>query len=162
MGGPLLYAQERTAVSGETFQLYKFRTMSPERGSAEPVNDSDNDRITELGRVLKRTHLDEIPQLWSILVGDMSVVGPRAVWTEGETLLKTEVESWRQRWFVKPGLTGLAQINDVNSSDPLKKLRYDLQYVRRQSFRLEIKIVIRQFWNVGTELVTALRPDEPR
>lgn len=63
---------------------------------------------------------------------------------------------------MKPGLTGLAQINDVKSTEPLKRLRYDLQYVRRQSFRLDIKIVIRQFWKVGTELVTALRPDEPR
>jgi len=153
-GGSVLYQQERTAVFGRTFELYKFRTMVPEGESAEPVNDEQNDRITRVGRVLRSTHLDEIPQLWSILTGDMSVVGPRAVWTREETLLESEVDSWRQRWFVKPGLTGLAQINDVESTEPREKIRYDLQYVRRQSFWLDVKIIIRQFWKVLAEVVS--------
>lgn len=153
-GGPVLYQQERTAVLGKTFELYKFRTMVTEGESAEPVDDEQNNRITGVGRVLRRTHLDEIPQLWSILIGDMSVVGPRAVWTEEETILESEVDSWRQRWFVKPGLTGLAQINDVESTEPREKIRYDLQYVRRQSFWLDMKIIIRQFWKVLRELAS--------
>ena len=99
--------------------------------------------------MLRRTHLDEIPQLWSILVGEMSVVGPRAAWTEEEeTVLEREAEAWRKRWFVKPGLTGLAQINDAKSTDPEAKLRYDLRYIREQSFWFDLKIVVRQVWKV--------------
>jgi len=155
-GGPVLYRQERTAVFGETFPVFKFRSMTPEGESATPIDDDDNDRITRVGRLLRQTHLDEIPQLWSILRGDMSVVGPRAVWTEEEHLLEDEAETWRKRWFVKPGLTGLAQINDASSVDPGAKLRYDLQYVREQSFAYDLKIVARQLWKVGEDVVTAV------
>ena len=155
-GGPVLYRQERTAVFGETFPVFKFRSMTPEGESAAPVDDDENDRITRVGGLLRQTHLDEIPQLWSILRGDMSVVGPRAVWTEEEHLLEDEAETWRKRWFVKPGLTGLAQINDASSVDPRAKLRYDLQYVREQSFSYDLKIVARQLWKVGADVVRAL------
>jgi lipopolysaccharide/colanic/teichoic acid biosynthesis glycosyltransferase len=150
--GSILYQQERTAVFGETFDVYKFRSMRPDGESAEPVDDDENNRITSVGRVLRQTHLDEIPQLWSILVGDMSVVGPRAVWTEEESLLEAQEQSWRKRWFVKPGLTGLAQVNDVKSTEPETKLRYDLQYVKQQSFSLDLKLVIRQIWKVLFDL----------
>uniref|UniRef100_UPI003EC030E6 sugar transferase n=1 Tax=Halobaculum sp. EA56 TaxID=3421648 RepID=UPI003EC030E6 len=146
--GSVLYKQERTAVFGETFDVYKFRSMVPEGDSPVPVDDEENERITRAGRVLRRTHLDEIPQLWSVLRGDMSVVGPRAVWTDEERLLENESEMWRKRWFVKPGLTGLAQIRDVSSLDPEAKLRYDLKYVGEQSFWLDLKIVTRQVWKV--------------
>ncbi|WP_053948966.1 sugar transferase [Halolamina sediminis] len=156
-GGSVLYKQERTAVFGETFDVFKFRSMVPEGESATPVEDEENDRITRVGRVLRRTHLDEIPQLWSILVGDMSVVGPRAVWTEEESLLEAQERSWRKRWFVKPGLTGLAQVNDVKSTNPEEKLRCDLQYVKEQSFTLDVKIVVRQVWKVCVDLVKTVR-----
>jgi len=152
-GGSILYSQERTAVFGETFDVYKFRSMAPEGESVTPVDDDENERITRVGCVLRRTHLDEIPQLWSILRGDMSVVGPRAVWTEEEYLLENESEIWRKRWFVKPGLTGLAQINDVSSLNPEEKLRYDLQYVRDQSFQHDLQIVTRQLWKVGADVL---------
>ena len=155
-GGPVLYEQERTAVFGETFSIFKFRTMTPKGESATPVADAENDRITRVGRLLRQTHLDEIPQLWSILRGDMSVVGPRAVWTEEEHILEDEAQMWRKRWFVKPGLTGLAQINDASSVDPDVKLRYDLQYVREQSFVYDTKIVARQLWKVGVDVVEAV------
>lgn len=156
-GGSVLYTQERTAVFGETFDVYKFRSMVPEGESVEPVDDEENDRITSIGRVLRRTHLDEIPQLWSVLGGDMSVVGPRAVWTEEESLLEAQEQSWRKRWFVKPGLTGLAQVNDAMSTDPEEKLRYDLQYVKLQSFTFDTKLVIRQVWKVGVDAVETLQ-----
>ena len=160
-GGSILYSQERTAVFGETFDVYKFRSMAPEGESVTPVDDDENERITRVGRVLRRTHLDEIPQLWSILRGDMSVVGPRAVWTEEEYLLENESKMWRKRWFVKPGLTGLAQINDVSSLNPEEKLRYDLQYVRDQSFQYDLQIVTRQLWKVGADVLeTAANRDE--
>ncbi|OYR49687.1 exopolysaccharide biosynthesis polyprenyl glycosylphosphotransferase [Halorubrum sp. Ea1] len=156
-GGPILYSQERTAVFGETFEVFKFRTMVPEGESVEPVADEVNDRITRVGRVLRQTHLDEIPQLWSILVGNMSVVGPRAVWTEEESLLEAQEQSWRKRWFVKPGLTGLAQVNGAKSTDPEEKLRFDLQYVKHQSFTYDLKLVVRQIWKVGLDVVAVLR-----
>ncbi|UPW01286.1 sugar transferase [Halorussus gelatinilyticus] len=146
--GPILYSQERTAEFGDTFTVYKFRTMIPEDESVMPIEDEANDRITRVGRFLRKTHLDEVPQLWSILVGEMSVVGPRAVWTDEEQLLEETTDMWRKRWFVKPGLTGLAQINDAKSTDPAAKLRYDLEYIRRQSFWLDVKIVVRQIWKV--------------
>ncbi|RZH67016.1 sugar transferase [Natrinema altunense] len=146
--GPIFYNQDRTAGFGDTFPVYKFRSMVPEGESATPIADTANDRITRVGSFLRKTHLDELPQLWSILVGDMSVVGPRAVWTEEELLLEEDAPAWRKRWFVKPGLTGLAQINDAKSTDPNAKLRYDLEYIRRQSFLVDVKIVIRQIWLV--------------
>ena len=163
-GGPILYRQERTAVFGETFPIFKFRSMTPEGESTTPVDDDENDRITRVGRFIRQTHLDEIPQLWSILRGDMSVVGPRAVWTEEEHLLEDETEMWRKRWFVKPGLTGLAQINDASSVEPETKLQYDLQYVREQSFTYDLKIVSRQLWKVGVDVWQTVvgRKDEAR
>lgn len=150
-GGALFYSQERTAAFGNTFTIYKFRSMTP--GDEDVVPESEADRVTRVGRVLRRTHLDEIPQLWTILTGKMSVVGPRAAWTDEETLLESETGRWRKRWFIKPGLTGLAQINNATSADPQAKLRYDLEYIRKQSFWFDLTIVIRQLWQVGTDAV---------
>jgi lipopolysaccharide/colanic/teichoic acid biosynthesis glycosyltransferase len=88
----------------------------------------------------------------------MSVVGPRAVWTEEEFELEEVTDDWRKRWFVKPGLTGLAQINDVSSTEPKAKLRYDVEYIRRQSLWFDLKIVTRQIWRVLEDLtMTVLR-----
>lgn len=158
--GPALYTQERTAGLGSTFEVRKFRTMLPDSESTDPVDDENNDRITRVGSVLRRSNLDELPQLWSILVGDMSVVGPRAVWTDEEALLEQQAVRWRKRWFVKPGLTGLAQINDVSSTDPERKLRYDLEYIREQSFWFDMKIVIRQVWLALTDVYTLVTGTE--
>ncbi|QGX94758.1 sugar transferase [Haloplanus rallus] len=156
-GGPILYAQRRTAEFGDTFTVYKFRTMVPEGESPAPVDDEENDRITRVGRVLRKTHLDEIPQLLTILGGRMSVVGPRAAWVEEEVAIESELNSWRQRWFVKPGLTGLAQIQGVTSTDPDEKLRYDVAYIRNQSFWFDLRIVLRQLWMAFTDALSVLR-----
>jgi lipopolysaccharide/colanic/teichoic acid biosynthesis glycosyltransferase len=159
-GGPVLYSQKRTAEFGETFEVYKFRSMVPDSEDTVPVDDPENDRITRVGRVLRRTHLDEIPQLGAILVGHMSVVGPRAVWIDEEERLEAEISTWRKRWFVKPGLTGLAQVNDVSSTDPTEKFRYDHQYIHQQSFWVDVKIVVRQVWQVVSEAVSVFAADE--
>ncbi|WP_265112366.1 sugar transferase [Halosolutus halophilus] len=150
--GPVLYSQERTRGFGDTFVVYKFRTMAPDEESTVPTEDHENDRITGVGRTLRKTHLDELPQLWSILIGQMSVVGPRAAWVDEEQLVEQDTPTWRKRWFVKPGLTGLAQINDAKSTDPSTKLRYDLEYIRRQSIWFDLKIVIRQLWKVFEDI----------
>jgi len=114
--GPVLYSQQRTAEFGGTFTVWKFRSMvdgaedlTGPTLSAEDFGGVDP-RVTRVGRVLRRTHLDEIPQLWSILVGDMSVVGPRPERPELDGVgVEEAVLEWQQRWFVRPGLTGLAQ-----------------------------------------------------
>ena len=151
-GGPVFYSQRRTSSFGETYPVYKFRTMAPDSEDETPVDDGENDRITRVGAVLRRSHFDEVPQLLTILSGEMSVVGPRAAWTDEESLLEAETVEWRKRWFVKPGLTGLAQVNDVSSTQPEAKLRYDVEYIRRQSFRFDLRIVGRQIEQVLTSL----------
>lgn len=149
--GPILYGQTRTAKLGGTFPVWKFRSMLPESEDANPGN--ADGQVTRVGRVLRKTHLDEIPQLLSILAGEMSVVGPRAVWTEEEQLLQREVESWSKRWTVTPGLTGLAQIRSVDSTDGRAKLRCDLEYIHRQSVWVDVKIIATQIWQVTIDVL---------
>ncbi|MBV0900420.1 sugar transferase [Haloarcula salina] len=164
--GPILYSQTRTAAFGETFTIYKFRSMVTDAEARTGAKLSEEDagktdpRVTRIGRVLRRTHLDEIPQLWSILVGDMSVVGPRPERPELDADIETDVDEWRSRWFVKPGLTGLAQINGVTGHQPEQKIRYDIEYIREQSFWFDMKIVVRQIYGVGLDVVVLLDPRE--
>lgn len=157
--GPVLYSQERTTLFGETFQVYKFRSMVPnaesETGavlSEEDVGGTDH-RVTRVGRIIRRTHLDEIPQLWTILTGEMSVVGPRPERPEIDSTIESNVDEWRYRWFLKPGLTGLAQINGMSGHEPRRKLQYDLEYLRRQSLRLDVSIVLKQILLVVGDLI---------
>ena len=157
-GGPLFYRQERTAEFGRRFIVHKFRSMTTAEEDSSPDSEEE-DRVTRVGRVIRKTHLDEIPQLWTILIGKMSVVGPRAVWTDEEIHLEEEAASWRKRWFIKPGLTGLAQINNATSANAEAKLRYDLEYIRRQSFWFDMKIIVRQLWQVATDAVVFLLGD---
>ncbi len=160
-GASVLYSQDRTAAFGDTFTVYKFRSMVPDAES-EGAQLSDEDagdvdpRVTRVGRILRQTHLDEIPQLWSILVGDMSVVGPRPERPTLDSDIELDVDAWRSRWFVEPGLTGLAQINDATGYEPEEKLRYDIEYIRQQSFWFDVKIVIRQIWKVLRDLRGAI------
>ncbi|WP_415380103.1 sugar transferase [Halosimplex sp. TS25] len=160
--GPVLYAQKRTAEFGDTFTVYKFRSMITDAEAETGAKLSEEDhggidpRVTRVGGVLRRTHLDEIPQLWSILVGDMSVVGPRPERPELDEDIESSVGEWRRRWFVRPGLTGLAQVNDATGHEPAEKLRYDIEYIRKQSFWFDLKVVIRQLWLVGTDAFDAV------
>lgn len=156
--GPILYGQERTAEFGRTFTIYKFRSMITEAETETgPIISAEDDgrtdpRVTSVGKVLRKTHMDEIPQLWSVLTGDMSVVGPRPERPELDANIESSVDEWRRRWFVKPGLTGLSQINDITGHEPAKKLRYDVEYVRRQSFWFDLKIVTRQLYGVVVDV----------
>jgi len=161
--GSVLYAQERTAEFGDTFTVYKFRSMVTDAEAETGAKLSEEDRggidprVTRIGHVLRKTHLDEVPQLWSILVGDMSVVGPRPERPELDEDIEDAVNDWRRRWFVRPGLTGLAQINNATGHEPGEKLRYDIAYIRQQSFWFDLKIVIRQLWMVAVDATEFLR-----
>ena len=157
--GPAFYSQERTTRFGGTFQVYKFRTMveDAESKTGPVVSDEDaggvDPRVTRVGYILRRTHLDELPQLWSVLTGEMSIVGPRPDRPKMEAEFVRELPAWRQRWFVKPGLTGLAQVNKATSYQPDEKLRYDIDYIRRQSLALDIKIFTKQVAMVVNSVV---------
>ena len=156
--GPVLFSQNRTYRFGEKFSIYKFRTLKP-KPEEEVGLVLTEDRQTPLGNFLRATHLDELPQLWSILVGDMSVVGPRPAQSDLEEEFEEEAPTWKQRWFVKPGLTGLAQINDATGHKPKQKVDYDIEYIRQQSFTFDVKIVLRQIWKVVEDVVTLRRED---
>lgn len=161
--GSVIYAQERTATFGGTFTVYKFRSMveNAEKETGAVISDEDSGdadpRVTRVGRILRQTHLDEIPQLWSIFTGHMSVVGPRPERPEIDREITADVTEWKQRWFVKPGLTGPAQINSVTGHDPDRKLRYDVEYIRGQSLRLDVRIIVKQVYKVLREATDHLK-----
>jgi len=165
--GPVFYTQDRTAAFGETFSVYKFRSMVTDAEAKTGAKISEEDagavdpRVTRVGRILRKTHMDEIPQLWSIFVGDMSVVGPRPERPEIDSDIQTNGIDWSQRWFIKPGLTGVAQINGATGHEPDQKLRYDITYIRNQSFTYDIMIVVRQLWMVFTDAVAVFLGKDP-
>ena len=145
--GPIFYAQKRIGQYGKTFKMYKFRTM---RKDAESISGaiwaSKNDsRITKIGKLLRKTRFDEIPQLYNILRGDMSFVGPRAERPEFHDELKKAIPFYQERYLIKPGLTGWAQINHYGASvdETAKKLQYDLFYIKNRSIALDISIVLK-------------------
>ncbi|MDJ1433102.1 sugar transferase [Halostagnicola sp. A-GB9-2] len=159
--GPVLYNQTRSAELGETFTLAKFRSMvtNAETDGAQ-LSEEDaggvDPRVTRVGRILRKTHMDEIPQLFSILRGDMSVVGPRPERPEIDREIAADGIDWSKRWFVKPGLTGIAQVNDVTGFQPEQKLEYDLEYARHQSVRLDVKLVTLQVTSVLEDVIGLL------
>jgi sugar transferase (PEP-CTERM system associated) len=144
--GPVLYCQERTGLRGSNFFCYKFRTMRPDaEADTGPTWASDDDpRITGFGRILRRTRLDEIPQLWSVLRGDMGFIGPRPERPEFVEKLNKEIPYYGLRHIIRPGLTGWAQINFGYCSsveEAKEKLRYDLYYIKNGSLALDFIIL---------------------
>jgi lipopolysaccharide/colanic/teichoic acid biosynthesis glycosyltransferase len=144
--GPLLYRQPRVGKGGETFSIVKYRTMLPQPSGAL-VNEwtSENDpRITRFGRVLRRTHVDELPQVINILKGDLSVVGPRPEQPHYVVELSEKLPFYPLRHLVRPGLTGWAQVKygyAGNESDALEKLQYEFWYLRHQNVRTDARII---------------------
>jgi sugar transferase EpsL len=137
MGSPILFRQARPGLHGELFELIKFRTMRrPEEGQ------SDAQRLTPLGRFLRSSSLDELPELWNVLRGDMSLVGPRPLLPEYLPLYTAEQA---RRHDVRPGLTGWAQVNGRNAISWDEKFRLDVWYTENQCFRLDLLILWRTF-----------------
>jgi len=146
--GPIFYRQVRLGLGGRQFTVVKFRTMRPDAeqdGEARWATAAD-DRITRVGRFLRRTRLDELPQFLNILKGEMSLIGPRPERPEFSALLEQRLPFYRTRLLVKPGLTGWAQVNYGYGStveDALIKLQYDLYYIKHQVWWMELAILIR-------------------
>jgi lipopolysaccharide/colanic/teichoic acid biosynthesis glycosyltransferase len=136
-GRPVLYEQCRPGINGAPFRMLKFRTMTNERGSGGELL-PDVDRLTSLGRFLRSTSLDELPELWNVLKGDMSLVGPRPLLMEYLPLYTTEQA---RRHQVRPGITGWAQVNGRNALSWEEKFTLDVWYVDNQSFWLDVKIL---------------------
>ncbi len=153
-GGPVFFRQDRSGLRGRPFDVLKFRSMTvdAERGGAMQAVVKDA-RVTPVGRWLRATAMDELPQLWNILVGDMSVVGPRAlrpgeIEAHGAGVFERleDVPGFALRSSVKPGLTGVAQIYARRDLPRRSKFRYDKLYIQRQSFALDIRLVALSFW----------------
>lgn len=139
LGKPVVFKQKRPGLNEKIFTLYKFRTMTDERdgeGNLLP----DELRLTKLGILLRSTSLDELPELWNILKGDMSFVGPRPL---SILYLPYYLEEEKQRHSTRPGLTGLAQINGRNNSSWEERFTYDLEYVSNCSFLMDLKIIFK-------------------
>ena len=163
--GPVLYTQARVGIDrrgpgervpdgrrvvdygGKLFRIYKFRTMHLRADGGRQTWAVENDpRVTRLGRVLRRTRLDELPQLFNVLAGDMNIVGPRPEQPRIFALLRDQVADYEARQRVLPGITGWAQVNqpyDRNTDDVRRKVSFDLEYIERQSWFEDLKILVR-------------------
>jgi len=146
--GPVFYTQVRVGKDGRFFNIIKFRTMRADAESQTgPVWTKKNDsRITTIGRFLRETHIDELPQLINVLKGDMSIIGPRPERPHFVDMLNEEIHGYTRRLDVKPGITGLAQCYckyDETISDVKRKLRYDVLYIKNKCWRLDMEIIWR-------------------
>ena len=144
LGSPVIFKQKRPGINEKIFTMYKFRTMIDKKdgdGNLLP----DKDRLTKFGRFLRSTSLDEIPELWNVLKGEMSLVGPRPLLVE---YLSKYTEKEKKRHEVRPGITGFAQVNGRNNTTWEDRFKNDIYYVENISFLLDIKIIIKTFLKV--------------
>lgn len=139
LGSPILFTQERPGKDGKIFKLYKFRTMTDETDEEDQLL-PDSVRLTKFGKFLRSTSLDELPELWNILIGDMSIVGPRPLLVEYLPLYN---EQQKRRHEVRPGLTGYAQVNGRNAISWEEKFNYDVEYIDKMNFILDTKIILK-------------------
>ena len=148
-GWPVLYCQARVGRHGRVFYIYKFRSMvkDAERHTGPVFSQRDDPRVTRVGRIMRKTAVDEIPQLINIIKGDMSWVGPRAARPEEVVRYLREMPNYNLRHQVRPGLTGLAQVFGSDYDDIREKLAYDLRYLRRRSLWLDLQLYVRSWAN---------------
>ena len=154
-GGPVFFAQDRVGLGGRRFDALKFRSMRPDAEALTgAIQASAHDpRVTRIGRFMRATAMDELPQLWTILRGDMSFVGPRALrpgeietGADGRLTRLEEVPGFEHRIKVRPGLTGLAQVYAPRDVPRRQKFRYDRLYVNRRSWCLDLRLILLSFW----------------
>jgi lipopolysaccharide/colanic/teichoic acid biosynthesis glycosyltransferase len=145
--GPALYKQTRAGLNGRLFQMYKLRTLYHDRETTivSPRSSAGDPRVTPLGRFLRWMHLDELPQLWNVLKGEMSLVGPRPERPEFLSTLAESLPGYRQRLQVRPGLLGLAQLQLLSETDPestQRELACDLYYVQHLNLWLDLRLLL--------------------
>ena len=152
-GTPIFFRQERVGRDGRRFILFKFRTMRQD--SDRPVEDiytrEGDHRITSVGRWLRKLRLDELPQLWNALKGDISLIGPRPEWSKCAERYEQTIPFYHFRHLVKPGITGWAQVNypyGESNEDAVEKLKYDLYYIRHYSLKLDAMIVLKTIYTM--------------
>ena len=157
-GGAVLYRQLRVGLGGCVFDALKFRSMVPDAESRTgPVQATENDpRVTRIGRLLRATAMDELPQLWNIFAGDMSFVGPRPLRPgeveargDGQLIRLDQIPGYDVRHSVRPGLTGLTQVYAARDISRMSKFRLDRVYLKRASFWLDLKLILLSFWITG-------------
>lgn len=144
LGRPVFFTQDRPGKKGKIFKMYKFRTMTDERDDKGELL-PDEMRLNSFGKMLRATSLDELPELFNILKGDMSLVGPRPLLV---SYLPLYNEKQKHRHDVRPGLTGLAQVNGRNAISWEERFELDVKYVKELSFLLDLKIIIMTVWKV--------------
>ena len=151
-GFPIFYSQPRLGKGGIPYVIYKYRSMRTDAeadGKAKVAAENDP-RVTRVGNFLRRTRIDELPQFWNVLRGDMSLVGPRAERAELVNSYQKQIPFYRARLLVKPGLTGWAQINYGYAAtvyDTVVKIEYDLYYIKHRSLGMDVNIILR---TIGT------------
>jgi len=154
-GGPVFFSQERVGEGGRRFDALKFRSMIPDaEAKVGALQASEHDpRVTRIGRIMRVTAMDELPQLWNIFRGDMSFVGPRALRPgeietggAGQPVAIEDIPGYRERHSVRPGLTGIAQIFAPRDVARRYKFKYDQIYVRHSSFALDVRLILLSFW----------------
>ena len=154
-GGPVFFTQERVGRDCRVFLAYKFRSMvvDAERLTGAVQATENDPRVTRMGRILRATAFDELPQLWNILRGDMSVVGPRPLrpgeadtTADGVQLPLSAIPGYEARHRVRPGLTGIAQVYAPRDLPRTGKFRYDLLYQRKAGFCLDLRLILQSFW----------------
>jgi lipopolysaccharide/colanic/teichoic acid biosynthesis glycosyltransferase len=154
-GGPIFFPQERVGLRGGVFKALKFRSMRPDAEALTgPVQATENDpRVTTVGRLLRATAMDELPQLVNILVGDMSFVGPRPlrpgevdIRGDGHVTRLDEIRGYDERHGVRPGLTGLTQVFAPRDISRTSKFRLDRLYIKRAGFWLDVRLILLSFW----------------
>lgn len=147
--GPVFFRQRRTGLNGRVFHIFKFRSMTVTEDGDRIVQAKANDkRVTSIGRILRRTSIDEIPQLINVVLGDMSLVGPRPHAMSHDQEFSTQVANYNGRFHARPGLTGLAQVNGYRGeiftrNDLEKRIAYDLEYISTWSLALDIVTIFR-------------------
>ena len=149
-GGPVFFTQTRVGRFEQPFLLFKFRTMNIcHEDDNNPYTSKDDRRVTPIGRLLRLMRLDELPQLWNVIKGEMSIIGPRAEWEKLVERYKKEIPFYRLRYMVKPGITGWAQVNygyGAGADDSMEKLQYDLYYIKHYSPGMDASIVLKTLY----------------
>src|SRR5438132_13443904 len=154
-GRPVIFKQHRVGRDEDIFTAYKFRTMRTEQGvevrEADLCTRENDPRILPVGRWLRKLRIDELPQLWNVFHGELSLIGPRAEWVECAVRYRNKIPFYHFRHLVKPGITGWAQVNypyGESEEDAMQKLTYDLYYIRHYSLKLDAMIVLKTIYTM--------------